>query len=60
MEMNTNGSVRLTRQQISDLGKTIGRNPDVEEVELTHGDDGRLLVRQVVKVERLKALKLSK
>lgn len=51
--------VRLTREQIASLGKTVGRNPDIEEVEISHGVDGRLLVKQVVKVERMKALKLS-
>lgn len=60
-EETNNGSspgVRLTRDQIASLGKTVGRNPDIEEVEVSRGVDGRLLVKQVVKVERMKALKL--
>jgi hypothetical protein len=58
-ENTTNGTLRLTRQQVASLGKAVGRNPDIEEVELFRAADGRLVVRQVVKVERLKALKMG-
>jgi hypothetical protein len=59
VDPETNGSFRLTRQQISNLGKAVGRNPAIEEVELTRAVDGRLVVKQVVKVERMKALKIG-
>jgi hypothetical protein len=59
MDPETNGSFRLTRQQLANLGKAVGRNPEIEEVELTRAIDGRLVVKQVVKVERMKALKIG-
>jgi hypothetical protein len=58
-EENGVNSLRLTREQISSLGKAVGRNPEVEEVDLYRATDGRLVVRQVVKVERFKALKIG-
>lgn len=59
MDPETNGAFRLTRQQIINLGKAIGRSPNTEEVELARTPDGRLIVREVVKVERLKAFKIN-
>lgn len=59
MDPETNGTFRLTRQQIVNLSKAIGRKPDTEEVELARTPDGRLIVREVVKVERLKAFKIN-
>lgn len=57
-ENNGTHSLRLTRQQISSLSKAMAHN-EVEEVDLYRASDGRLVVRQVVKVERFKALKIS-
>jgi len=56
---NGNGSVRLTRKQVQQLATTVA-NVQAEEVDISHGDDGRLLVKQVIKTEKLKALPLSK
>lgn len=60
MEASSNGnSVRLTRKQIQQLATTVA-NVGAEEVDISRGDDGRLLVKQVIKTEKLKALPLSK
>jgi len=56
---NGNGSVRLTRKQVQQLATTVA-NVQAEEVDISNGEDGRLLVKQVIKTEKLKALPLSK
>jgi hypothetical protein len=59
MEASSNGSVRLTRRQVQQLATTVA-NVNADEVDLSIGVDGRLLVKQVIKTEKLKALPLSK
>ena len=57
---NGNGNnVRLTAKQVQQLATTVA-NTHAEEVDLSNGEDGRLLVRQVIKTEKLRALPLSK
>jgi hypothetical protein len=50
-------SVRLTADQVHKLAKAVNI-AKAEEIDVSNGADGRLLVKQVVKVERMKALKL--
>lgn len=60
MDPENNGDhVRLTRQQIMSLYRAVSNNANLQEIDVSHGTDGRLLAKEVVKVERLKALKLS-
>jgi len=57
---NGNGNnVRLTRKQVKQLATTV-ENANAEEVDISNGEDGRLLVKQVIKTEKLRALPLSK
>jgi len=57
-ETHTNGTLRLTRDQVAALGKAVARS-EAEGVELSRGEDGRLIVKQVVTVEKLKSLRIS-
>lgn len=56
---NTNGNVRLTLEQVRKLAQSMG-NARADEVVLSYGTDGRLIVKQVIKTEKFKALPLSK
>lgn len=57
-ETTENGSLRLTRDQINKLAKAVNLGDGVDEVALSRGTDGRLIVKRVVKTETLRALKL--
>jgi hypothetical protein len=59
MEWQKNGAIRLSKRQITDLASAVSHK-NVEMVELSEGADGRLIVKEVQTVERLKALKISK
>ena len=58
MDPENNGDMRLTREQVNKLAQAVNRGSGVEEISLSRGSDGRLIVKEVVKVERMKALKL--
>ena len=50
--------LRLTYKQVRSLMDAM-TNTKAAEVELSRGEDGRLIARQVVTVEKLRALKIS-
>jgi len=61
MYPENNGSskaVRLSLKQVRSLEKAMA-NTGADEVEIGRGEDGRLIVKQVVKTEKLRALKIS-
>jgi hypothetical protein len=60
MDPETNGNgVRLTLDQVRKLAQTMN-NAHADEVNLSYGADGRLIVKQVIKTEKFKSLPLSK
>jgi hypothetical protein len=58
MEFNGSTPVRLTMKQARALVEAM-INTNATEVEITRGEDGRLIVKQVTRVEKLRALKIS-
>jgi len=58
-EMTNGKGVRLSLDQVRKLAQSMN-NANATEVELTNGSDGRLIVKQVIKTEKFKALPLSK
>lgn len=60
MDPENNGSapMRLTIDQARKLVQAMN-NTKAEAVDISRGADGRLIVKQVVTVERYKALKLT-
>jgi hypothetical protein len=60
MEPENNGSMslRLTMRQVRSLEKAMA-NTNADEVIISRGEDGRLIVKQVVKTEKFRALKIS-
>jgi hypothetical protein len=57
--MAVNGTgMRLTRKQVQSL-LTAMENTNADQVDITRAEDGRLIVKQVMTVERLRALKIG-
>jgi len=52
------GGLRLSFKQVQSL-LTAMTNTSSSEVVLSRGEDGRLIAKQVVKTEKLRALKIS-
>jgi hypothetical protein len=55
---NNGKSIRMTRRQVEALAKAV-LNTNTEAVQLSLGEDGRLIVKAVETVEKLRALKIS-
>jgi hypothetical protein len=50
--------MRLTRKQVNAIASAMS-TANADQVDLSYGEDGRLLVKQVLTVEKFKALKVS-
>lgn len=59
MEAGNGNGVRLTLEQVRRLAQSMN-NAHADEVDLSLGSDGRLIVKQVIKTEKFKSLPLGK